>query len=397
MCIRRFVLPLLLVLSPLTLVRAQERTWSRLGDLSVARSNCAAVYIGSGKILVMGGSTGIPLDDDPQAIPQSICEIVDVWQGQFYHAEPMSLPRSEFVALATPDSDVIVIGGVIGIDPNGEVTGRIERYSRTTGRWTTIGNLKTARRQHAAGFIDDHRILVVGGRIRNYASLTDAEIFDLRTGTCTAAAAFPFPINASTMMTSFDGSLVVVGGRTSGANSPRREEVYAYDAGLDQWVLNGVLAQSVAFVTGLRLWDRRIIIAGGAISDGPLRTTPEVQLESFGKWKLGAPMSVGRSGAALGQWTENRIMVLGGVNDDRVPGASTEWIDMNQHTTSSGPSLEVPRDRFVALSVPTADGLEPHLHSIVAIGGLKSRSALTGAVEVLAPIDTRVARGADGH
>lgn len=91
--------------------------WSTLGRLSSARSNVGAVYIGYGKILVIGGSTGIPLDNDPRAIPQSTCEIIDVWQHRIMPAASLNIPRSEFAALQTRDSNVIVIGGVIGIDP----------------------------------------------------------------------------------------------------------------------------------------------------------------------------------------------------------------------------------------------------------------------------------------
>ncbi|MBC8144234.1 MAG: hypothetical protein H7X80_01545, partial [bacterium] len=67
--------------------------WLRLGELSSARSNVGAVYIGSGRILAIGGSTGIPQPNDPQAIPQSTCEIIDVWKRTITPAASMLLPR----------------------------------------------------------------------------------------------------------------------------------------------------------------------------------------------------------------------------------------------------------------------------------------------------------------
>jgi hypothetical protein len=386
--VRRLGFLLLTLLS--TPLAAQH--WSTLGDLTVARTNMAAVYIGSGRVLVMGGSTGIPAYDDPKAVPVNTCEIVDVWGRRVLPAAPMSVARSEFVALRTRDTSVVVIGGVTGIDPNGQVTGAVELYDRDTGRWRTIGQLKTPRRQHVAGFIDEHRILVVGGRLQNYFSLTDAEIFDMRTGQSTPAAPFPYPINLPTLISSHSGELVVVGGRTGGLNSERRAEVYAYDPATDEWVLNSVLAQAVSSVSGLRLWDRRIIIAGGMERDEPARPGAEVQLENVGKWKLVAPMSRGRAGAALAQWSENRVLVLGGIHSDRAPVATTEWIDMSRHVTMQGPTMSVARDRFVALSVPAGALAEPHLHAIVAIGGL-SGSGPSSSVEVLSPelsITTRV-------
>jgi hypothetical protein len=381
--IRRFAL--LLVLIPVLHLPLAAQTWSRLQDLSIPRSGAGAVYIGSGRVLVVGGSIGIPELHDPKAIPVATCDIVDAWRGTTTAAASMTVARAEFVALSAPDSNVVVIGGATGSDPNGAVTGSVELYDRTSGAWRTVGSLRTARRQHVAGFIDDHRILVVGGRLQNYTSLTDAEIFDLRTGTSTQAAPFPYPINASTLITSHSGELVVVGGRTGGSNSERRAEVYAYDAATDEWVLNSVLAQAVSGVSGLRLWDRRIIIAGGLHSDLPGQSATEVQLENTGKWKLISPMLAPRTNAGLAQWSENRVLVLGGFHSDRVPVATTEWIDMAHHTSTAGPTMAIARDRFTAISVPAAPEVEPHVHSIIAIGGLASPSSLTAAVEILRP------------
>lgn len=377
-----FVVGLALLWYPDTIIAQQ---WSRIGNLSLARSSLAAIHIGSGRVLVIGGSTGIPEVHDPRAVPQAACEIVDVWRRKITPAQPMSVPRAEFVALLAPDSNVVVIGGVSGIDPNGSVTGLVEVYDRRTGAWRSVGTLSRPRRQHVAGFIDAHRILVVGGRIQSYFSLTDAEIFDMRTGTSTQAAPFPYPINTPTLVTSHSGELVVVGGRTGGANSERRAEVYAYDPDTDEWVLNSVLAQAVSAVSGLRLWDRRIIIAGGLHEDLPGRSATEVQLENIGKWKLISPMQAPRTNLAIAQWTENRVLAIGGFHGDRAPVATTEWIDMARHTSTRGPSLSIPRDRFTAVSVPAGPEFAPHVHAIVVIGGLSSTTALTSAVELLMP------------
>ena len=382
---RRPSLVLVLVLLPILTLPLAAQQWSALGDLSVARWGAAAISIGDGQVLVIGGSTGIPIESDPKAVPVATCDIVDVWRGRVSTTASMALPRAEFVALAARDSSVVVIGGVIGIDPNGDVTGSVELFDPRSRTWRTVGSLLTARRQHVAGFIDEHRILVVGGRTKSYASLTDAEVFDLRTGTSTRATPFPYPINTSTLIVSHSGELVVVGGRTGGANSERRSEVYAYDPATDGWVLSSVLAQSVSAVSGLRLWDRRIIVAGGLHQDLPGQSATEVQLENVGKWKLISPMSRPRTNAGLAQWTENRVLVVGGYHSDRQPVATTEWIDMSRHTSSPGPSLAVARDRFTVLSVPAGPTAAPHEHAVVAIGGLRSTSELTSLVEVLRP------------
>ena len=378
------LLSTLLLLLPPTLTAQQ---WTRLGDLKTPRTNHAAVYIGSGQVMVIGGSTGIPDELDPHAIPVASCEIIDVWNRRVMPAAPMTFPRSEFVALRTRDSNIIVIGGVTGPDRNGPVTATVEEYDRRDRVWRMIGVLKTARRQHSAGFIDEHRILVVGGRRQDYSTLTDAEIFDLRTGLSTPAAEFPYAINGSTLIASFSGDLVVVGGRTGGKNSERRAEVYAYDARNDEWVLNSALAQAITGVSGLRLWDRRIVIAGGANKDSPLQPANEVQLENIGKWKLISPMTTPRTDAVMAQWTENRILVIGGTHISLTPLASTEWIDMSGRRSRPGPTLAVGHSRCAALSVPSYRGAEPHLHSVVVIGGMATSTTLTGAIELLEPLE----------
>lgn len=360
-------------------------SWKSIGSLTSARTNVGAVYIGDGRILVMGGSTGHPTMTDPMAIPQSTCEIVDVWNRRIDRAESMNVARSEFVALQASDSSVIVIGGVTGRDPYGAVTGTVERYDRATGAWTVLGSLATPRRQHVAGFIDSTRILVIGGRLANYGTLMDAEIFDTRTGTSTATTAFPYPVNGSVLMSSHSGELVLLGGRSGGVNSKRRSDVYSYMPATREWVMSRVLGQAVTGVAALRLLDRRVIVAGGLHQDEPGVAADEVQLENIGKWKLIARMSRGRAGAAMAQWSENAVLAIGGHYNNWQPIRTSEWIDLNRRTCRSGPELNVSRARFAALSIHSARDAEAHHHTIVAIGGMSSWTELTATIEILEP------------
>ena len=377
------ILLLLAALCITTITSDALSQWQSIGYLAVARCSIGAVYIGEGKVLVMGGSTRMPIENDPMTIAQSACDIVDVWNHRVRPTAPMLLPRSEFVALLTPDSNVVVIGGVIGDDPNGDVTASVELYNRRSETWSRIGELKTARRQHVGGFIDANRILVTGGRSKNYASLTSSEIFDMRTGSTTDAASFPYPINAATLLPSHSGELVVVGGRTGGANSERRSDVYTYNAREDYWTLRGVLAQAVSSVSGIRLWDQRMLVCGGLMHDAPLQTVGDVQLESEGKWISIAQMGKSRVGARMGQWSENRLLVIGGIYDDRKPLATTEWVNLGNHSIKPGPTMSVARDRFIALSVPSSATSQPHEHSIVVIGGIQNATEMTASVELL--------------
>jgi hypothetical protein len=358
--------------------------WQRIGDLAVARCSLGAIYIGEGKVLVMGGSTRMPIESDPLTVAQSACDIVDVWKRRVRPTGPMTLPRSEFVALLTPDSNVVVLGGVTGDDPRGEVTASVELYDRRTETWRVIGAMTSARRQHVGGFIDSNTILITGGRSKDYTSLTSSELFDMRTGTSTPAASFPYPINAATCLPSHSGELVVVGGRTGGTNSERRSEVYTYNAREDYWTLRGVLAQAVSHVSGIRLWDQRMLICGGLMRDSPLQTAGDVQLENEGKWIGIAQMGKSRVGARMAQWSENRLLVIGGVYDDHIPLAGTEWVNLGNHTIKPGPEMSVPRDRFMALSVPASAEAQPHEHSVVVIGGIQNAREMTASVELLA-------------
>jgi hypothetical protein len=315
----------------------------------------------------------------------SSCELIDIWNHTVIPAESMKSPRSEFVTLTDPDSNVIVVSGVATNDPNGELTATVERYDRLTGHWSVLGSLLVGRRQLAAGFIDNHRILVVGGRHKDYSSVSETEIFDISTGRSTLAEPFPHTVTNASMVASINGNMIVFGGRAGGENSARYADVFEYDIPSGTWVGHGSLASAVSHPGHVKLWDGRVMIGGGWIRESPMSESTSLQIERGWVWQNVARLSVPRSDAIITQWDDSTAMIIAGTDESNVPVRSTEWIDFRNGSTRPGPDLQAARRAFTALSVPARPGSGPHDVAIVAISGQSGLASLTSSVEVLEP------------
>jgi hypothetical protein len=363
-----------------------QSEWGSFGNLTTARCAFNAMYIGSGKILVIGGSSGVPSTSGMNAQPLASCEIIDIWGRSVYETASMNIPRSEFAALQMPDSNIVVIGGVTGPDPQGDLTPSIELYDRQTNRWKVVGSLRVARRQLMAAFIDDHRILVVGGRNKDYSAISESEIFDFSTGELQTAAPFPFPISDGRMVRLKSMPPLVFGGRNGGGGtSVVTEKVYAYDTLQKQWYVHSSLSSAVHLPSQLELWDGRLLVAAGSLfsSGSPYSFSDEVQIEYHGEWQAAGTLSAPRVDAAMAQWSESDALIVGGVYEDDIPTTKTEWIDVANHECRPGPEMHYGRRRFATVSVPASQNALSDEVSIVAIAGHRDQNSLTPTIELL--------------
>ena len=141
---------------------AQNYVWKYWGKLNYARRNYPAinhaVVLDPCRILVAGGLTGGNSGTFGQ--PTRKCEIVNACCPVVSITGDMVYPRSEHILLVARDSNVIAINGMTAITDEGSfygpVTNTVERYNRSTGTWSVIGNTLVARRQGQGVFISDN-------------------------------------------------------------------------------------------------------------------------------------------------------------------------------------------------------------------------------------------------
>jgi hypothetical protein len=366
-----------------------QLAWKVFGKLSQARNGFCVVQPWPGQVLVIGGFTAT-VNGTRTGTPTTTCERIDVQNRTIVAAPSMLTPRAEFVALLTPDSNVIVLGGETG---NGTTTS-CELFDRGTGRWRTVGNLLVPRRQHVAQFISNDEILVVGGR-RTYAvGMVDAEIFTISTGTSRRVADYPVVITDHAAGITKDGSFVVIGGREGPANSSRIPTIYRYDAIANNWVYYDQLTSTAAGPAVSKLWDGRLIISGGAVDDLAPVINTQVWFEELGRFPQRASMTVPRCYHSQAQWSSDSVLAIGGWGGGP-PTRTTDWINVRRGQCGAGPILNYGRAAGQSVSIPvqTEQGGLPVTAIILAISGISSDEKTNEpTVEILEPPCTPYAR-----
>jgi hypothetical protein len=358
-----------------------QRAWRTIGNLQEARNLFGAVPLPSRQILVMGGYSGGRIT--------ASCEMINVDARRIQSASMMNTPRAESVFLLNRDSNIVAVSGLSGI--NGEVTSLCEIYNRTSKQWTILGRLLIARRQHIAFFLNDEEILVVGGRDVTISTLRSAEIFNTRTGQSSIIADFPFPINFGHGAISSQNKPLVLAGRSGGAGSSRSARVFEYDTMQDNWRSVSNIQEGVAAPGFTKLFDGRLMIAGGTRGESPENYSNQVFLEAYPVFQSISQMSVERHWVSMAQWNRDTVMILGGFDNSTTTLASTEWANVQNKSVERGLTMITPRSQFVALSLPEFNAQAQQTKAcIVAISGLSSNNINTPTVEILEDTQLRV-------
>jgi hypothetical protein len=150
--------------------------WTNKASMNTARSKHKAVVLTNGNVLVIGGvnNSGDELNS---------CEIYDVVGNTWTYTGSMTYARKTFNCHTLSDGRVVVMGG-IGYHPAQNHTEIIlntcEIYDPTTGRWSGLNDMQSARYSFASALINN-RIYVFGGADDVVLAKKDTEYLDLST------------------------------------------------------------------------------------------------------------------------------------------------------------------------------------------------------------------------
>jgi hypothetical protein len=368
-----------LFLTGVTELLPQALRWRYLCKLNQPRRNYPgiqyAVPIGDCKVLVAGGYTGGNSAEFGQ--PTTSCEIINVCCEKATNTGNMNVPRAEHILLLAPDSSVIAIGGITAIQDQyssvGPHTTTVERYNRSTGQWTIIGNLLVGRRQAQARFINSNEILIVGGRNVNLSTLSSAEVFNVSTGTSQLAPNYFMPVNMHVMGVTSTGRPIIAGGRNGGTGAIRTNVITEYDRTLNTFSNIGVLGDAVRSLQILKLNDSRLLISGGAINEAYEAST-QMFLENNGLFSRVTDMLSARWGHGMCQYSNDSILLFGGSSlPNGIDSRVSEWYSLSRNSLSYAPALPVDLGSFAWAAVPTNanDARTPPV-AVLAIAGVSS-------------------------
>ena len=112
------------------------------------------------------------------------------------------------------------------------------------------------------------------------------------------------------------------------------------------WSISGSLGEERSGASAVLLADGRVLITGGAGSDGPLATAEMVSQDGY--FAAAAPMLSARSGHASVLLPNGKVLVAGGENPEGDTLDSAEIYDPAADTWSFAGPMASPRSRFSA-------------------------------------------------
>jgi hypothetical protein len=286
----------------------RSNTLRKIGNLPNGRKGHRAVRLSSGRILVTGGSTGLPV---------TTAEVVDERTGAVSPTGNPRVQRVSHTATRFGNDKVLITGGyssgegaMLGISRSAEI------WDPATGQFRLLGaTLVAPRAGHTATLMPDGRVLVVGG-FSTGRGYEFAEVFDPTTETFAVVASVENRergLHATAKLP--DGSVLVLGGETE-ATVPRATVVqFLADGGGTSRVLAD-LVRPRTLVEGAVSRDGRVFLFGGEVGPGNVTTaTAEAYSAATGGATI-ADMPQARVGHTTTRLLDGRFLIAGGEDGD---------------------------------------------------------------------------------
>lgn len=224
------------------------------GSMSTPRSAFTVTLLPSGQVLVTGGALA------SGAVVLASAELFDPdadgGVGAFSPLSSMSTPRAQHTATLLGSGKVLIAGGSLG---SGLALNTAELYDPASGSFTTLAStMILPRAQHQATLLASGRVLLTGG------SAGPAELYDPATAafSATGTALVPSRSGAASMLLP-TGKALLAGGAPSGASAELYDPATGLFTSTGSLVLPRASA-SAGPLAAVLLADGRLLVAGGA-------------------------------------------------------------------------------------------------------------------------------------
>jgi hypothetical protein len=295
------------LLSSCELYDPATKTWSAAANLGTARSKHRAVVLSDGRVVVGGHSSG--------AAHEIYDPATDAWQditGSYSSGTPAMVVMADGRVLSAV-FDYMGMGTYV-LDPSLFPSGGV----------TPVYTSGTPARTGAAAALLPGKgtpPMVVGGA----TSATDSLIYDATKQSFSSAPGFS-PTRGGVQAFSTPTGILVLGG-ASGGDVPFAME-YTESAGT--WAraaAPATLRFDAAYarlVVTIKATSPRIMMAGGATSDGTMLSSVEVYDLTTKQWSAASPMTIPRAGhtlTAVGASGADWLVIGGATTDGSLPAA----------------------------------------------------------------------------
>jgi N-acetylneuraminic acid mutarotase len=165
------------------LYNAKQDTWTPTGNLLAPRIRHRAVALSDKTVLVTGGSPPGPVGDgtfDP--FSRSTAELFTLSTGTWTQAKAMPAGRGHHRAVSLGSGKVLVVGGTDRVRDDVGFSSALV-YDAAADDWSAQGGLTVGRWAFAATALADHRVVVTGGVARTGLAAATPTAEDLTAGT----------------------------------------------------------------------------------------------------------------------------------------------------------------------------------------------------------------------
>ncbi len=321
--------------------------------LTTGRAHHTSTVLIDGRVLLAGGL-------DVSGAPLANAELLDLSSGQPGVLIALQHARAFHTATLLPDGRVLLTGGVT----DGGVASSSELFSPTTLRTASAAELAVPRSHHAAAMLGNGSVVVAGGQVGS-SILNSAEVFT--NGSPWSAAKNLNGPRTDFTLTEVGDKLIAIGGRGTGGVPLAVTELL--DGPASSWVPGPPLAAPRFNHTATVLTTGQVVVAGGY---GPaLLDTTEIYDVQTGQFTGGQVLKTpaGRHASAR---TTGGALLFGGEGGANAVNAISDGIVVLpslQPVLSAVPPAVAPAESFQVTGV----GLEGYGEN----GGGSRRSVST--------------------
>ncbi len=303
---------------------------SPVSDMHAARRGHSATLLASGKVLIAGGA-------DASGNSQKTTELFDPATSSFTASTSMNELRTQHTATLLASGAVLVTGGS-AYTPGGDVS-TAEVFDPVGAGWKTTTNAMSSGRQaHTATLLSTGAVLVAGGGNGGGAFYSSVDLFDPTSATFAPVASLLAPRSSHAAVAISGDRVLVTGGLNTQASSAPQPIVEAelYDPVKNSWTATRPMGTSHAAHAVVALPLDRVLVLGGGSSPGA--TAAELYEASANQFLALTPFTVGHGAMPALSLPDTSIAVFGG-------------------DAASGPTATVDALRLGALGAICKDGL----------------------------------------